>query len=281
MFEGPDTIGEVLTGWRRKALAEVAALSHEALRSHDPDELEAAILERYRVEHLYVAWDKWTYEPREIEIPGRTQPGEVTGTRVNLFVPFTGPPGLFHLRPSTHHEVPPHGTVRGGDSLLLNYSYVDADSSTVKRQLDHQVAVIKERVSSINSYVDAYNADLPGLIHAALMARLDKLRTAEDVVAALGVPLRQRATVARDEVRPARTRTPSSSDRAQPVRTPTEQRSQPDRRPAGRPTGSGWLFADRAELLDRYQHVRRQMGRRPTQREFAQATDMGHRTVRT
>lgn len=204
LFEEPMTIAQFLDEWRGKALAYLAALPSDLLlRGNETDDLEAELVERWRVKPLALEWDAMTSEASEVDVPHGTQHGEVTGTKVTLFVPFSGAAGLFHMRPSRHPENPPHGTVRGGETLLLDYSYIEADPATVKRELDHQVEAVKECVSSINSDVDAFNADLSGLFRGALKARLDKLQADADVVAAIGVPLRQRSTVKRDEVKPA------------------------------------------------------------------------------
>lgn len=57
-------------------------------------------------------------------------------------------------------------------------------------------------MSSINNDVGPFNADLPGLVHAEIKARLDKLRADADVVAALGVPRRQHHTSSRGDIEP-------------------------------------------------------------------------------
>lgn len=287
LFEGPETIGEVLAGWRRKALADVAALpSDSLLLTHHPDELEAEILERWRLNALDLDWDKSTSEAEEIQISNGTQPGEVTGTKVTLFVPFHGPPGLLHLRPPTPPDKELHGTIRGGETLLLNYSYIDADAATVKREVDHQVAAVKESISSINSDVDAYNTALTGLIHDALKARVDKLRAVDKVVAALGVPRRPRRTTGSGAIAsPPRRSDANRLTDTEPhslgpgdLPKPQNQALRTPRR-AGRPKGP-YLVPTRADIEKPYRKLWTSSGRRPFWNQVARELGVDERTLR-
>lgn len=191
------------------------------------------------------------------------------------------------MRPSTPPEKPPHGTVRGGETLLLNHSYIDADPATVKREVDHQVAAVKECVSSINSDVDAFNADVSGLIHDALKARLDKLQADADVVAALGVPPRQlnagsghgteakapEPTGTYGRTRAMRYRPPGWSDLPEPQRVGPGTPRGP-----GRPKGPDYLQTA-AEIVTAYQRLWAKLERRPHWSEVARDLGVDERTL--
>jgi hypothetical protein len=203
-----------------------------------------------------------------------TKRGGLRGTKVTLFVPFSGAAGLFHMRPSSQSGDPPHGTVRGGETLLLHHSYVDSDSATVKREHDHQVASVKERVSSINSDVDAFNADLSGLIHGALTARLDKLRADAEVVAALGVPRRQHHTSNSGGIDARRYRARGRSGLTEPKALAPHTPRGP-----GRPQGP-YLVRTRAEIEKTYRDLWTSSGRRPYWNEVARRMRVDERTLR-
>jgi hypothetical protein len=292
---------------RRRRVAEViAALQRHDFLERGPDDLEAELVERWRIDLLVLNWDDKKGPPSDVE--DRTQPAEAIGTGITLFVPFLGPLGLFHWRPSTHAGKPPRGFV-WAERHLLSYSAFGADSPTVQRELHQQEAAIKQWVSWVNREATVFNDALPGLIRSALTARRDKIRAGEDLVAALGVPraafavpraalgvprrLRRtsgRGRIEANETEPPnmlsqnsadlfRTRGWSGLGKVTPTQTKEHREAEPPK--SGRPPGSGWLIVDRAELLKKYRQLQQQSGRRPLQREFAQSVDMSARTLRT
>jgi hypothetical protein len=308
------SIGQALDDRRRKALKDNAAQPSGVLLEQHLDELVAERVENWRIDPLVLNWDDRKAPPSDIEIEvdsdvdreisDRTQPATVTGMEITFFVPFIGMPGLFHWRPSTHTGKPPRGFVLE-ERRLLSYSGFGADDPSVRRDLDQQEAAITQWVSWVNRDVGAFNAELPGLLRGALQARLDKVRAGEDLVAALGVPRaafavpraalgvprRQRPRSRRghieanaaepsnmlDQSGAGLSRTPGRSDPAESFRAPPAERRQANH--PGRPVGSGWLIANREELLDKYRKARQQAGRRPGQREFARALTMSVRTM--
>lgn len=303
-------IGKAIADQRRKALEDIAAQPPDGLLTQDLDELVAERAACWRFDPLVLYWADKKIAPSEVvrEISDRTQSSKVAGTAITLVIRFTGMGGLLRMRPSTHARNPPGGFI-WGENLLLSYFGVSPDHATVQRDLDRQEAAVKERVSSINNDVGAFNAELPGLLRSALQARLGQIRVSEDLVAALeipratleipqaalGVPRRQRPRrqrghieanapepgylLAQSRVDPYRT--PGWSDAAGVTTTQTQVRREAGPPKAGRPPESGWLIVDRADFLNRYRQLRQRSSRRPLQREFAQAADMSPRTVRT
>ena len=111
------------------------------------------------------------------------------------------------------------------------------------------MAAVKERVSSINSDVDAFNAELPGLIYVHSSARLDRLQADAEVVQALGVPQRQHRTSSGGAIDANPSGPADTYGRAVPSATatlagvstgPTAIAPRPRRRP-GRPKGPDHL----------------------------------------
>jgi hypothetical protein len=165
LFSGTP-IGEAIEDQRQQALANVAALQRDELVKRDLDNLEAELVGSWRIDPLVLSWDDKMAPPSDIEIEvdrdmdleisDETQPVEVTGTGVTLFVPFLGPFGLFHWRPSTHTGKPPRGFV-WAERHLLSYSAFGADCATVQRELHQQEAAIKQWVSWVNREVTVFN----------------------------------------------------------------------------------------------------------------------------
>jgi hypothetical protein len=195
-------IREALDDQRQRVAAAIAELPPDVLLAADLDDLTAKLVARFRLDPLVLNWDAMKAESREVEIDAGgdgkrgisdpTGPFKISGTEITYFVPFSSrTPGLFDMRPSTHAENPPRGFVRGTD-LTISYSGVDADEATVRTELDRQESDVKAWVAAIKTDVDAFNTDLLDQVRAQLKARFDRARARAYLVAALGVPLRQR-----------------------------------------------------------------------------------------
>lgn len=244
LFSGAP-IGQVFDDQRRKALEEVAAQPPEVLLEQPLEELLAERVERWRFDPLVLNWVDKKIAPGEFESETtvRSQSGKVAGTAITLVIPFTGMPGLLRMRPSIHAKNPPSGFV-WGENLLLTSFGVSPDHATVQRDLDRQEAAVKERVSSINNDVGAFNAELPGLLRLALQARLDKIRADEDLVAALVVPRaalvvpRAALRVPRPQRRTSR-RGHTKSNPAEPGHVEAQPTPPPDGRSNGHQTRLG------------------------------------------
>jgi hypothetical protein len=199
LFSGAP-IGQAFDLQRKKAEDRVAELSREELRTEDLERLEAELVELYQIRPLELRWGAKTAPPRdrriEVErdgagvVSGRTHSVSVGDAEITFFLPYSGMDGLFDLRPTRHDGTPPRGFVWSG-RRLLRYSVVPAELATVQRDLDRLEAAIKRWAARVNRDVDAFNSDLPGVIHRALQklkSRLDLLRAQDDLVSALGVP---------------------------------------------------------------------------------------------
>jgi hypothetical protein len=188
------SIGKAFEDQRRKALADVDLLPLDAVSEQDLDEIVAASVERWRFEPLDFHWDAKTVASTDIDrvIAGQPQTSKGARTALTLIVPFSGKmSGLLRMRPSTRPQKPPGGFI-WGNQLLLSYSGVSADPATVQRAFERQETAVRECLSAIGRDVAAFNAELPGLLRAALQVRLDKIHSDNDLVEALGAP---RATV--------------------------------------------------------------------------------------
>jgi hypothetical protein len=227
-------IREVLADRRRKLATAIAELSPGVFLTRDLDDLEAEFVEFYRMDPLVLNWDAMTAESHEVEIDVGGDL-KVFGTEITHFVPFSGAPGFFDMRPSTHTENPPRGLVRGAE-LTISYSDVDADPSTFRSELARQESDVKMWVAWINTDVDPFNADLPGEVRAQLKTRFDKARADVNLVAALGVPQRQR---------PLRRRGDLEASGRRSTATAHHESVPGPRRGPGRPGWTRELFEDR------------------------------------
>lgn len=125
-------------------------------------------------------WDEWEQRPMS-----------VTGTIVELTIPFDGHPDLFYIRPSTSTSMLPRGEVRV-QTLTLRVSGRDLQPDRVKRDLDSQVADLTQYLDWLRRDLDAFNATIRQQAKTRIEQRRAKLLADQSLLANLGFPLRKR-----------------------------------------------------------------------------------------
>lgn len=132
-------------------------------------------------------FDSWRYAHDEDE-----GPLVLTGTIVDLVVPFTGDPALFKVRPSSWSTVLPIAEIRSG-TLVIKISGKDLDAVKVKTDLGRQLDLIEEYLVSQRSDTSKFNNDLRDNVRQQLEVRRKKLLADQNLVTDLGFKLRERA----------------------------------------------------------------------------------------
>ncbi len=120
--------------------------------------------------------------------------GRQTNIKANSYtfsIPFTGDGNLFNYRASTFTYSPPRGVVKGNE-LHLNFVTTDHDASDLRQALDRKVQTISEHLSWIKKDVIGFNDSLRPKIFSELEKRKEKLLKDQNIVASLGIPIRQR-----------------------------------------------------------------------------------------
>jgi hypothetical protein len=241
------SVGEALDEQRRKLVAAIAELPPDVLLVRDLADLEAELVERYRIDPLVLDWGAKTVERGEVaievdaaddahrRISGPPKPATVTGTAITVFIPYSGARGLFGMRPMLHTADPPRGFVREHD-LLLRCSGVDLDPAAVRREIARAEAAVKKWVFRVNREVVAFDVDLPGEVHAALQPRIHKVRADADLMAGLGIPEHQRPPRRHEDLGPSGTESTAGASH-ESVPGP--------RRGPGRPGWTPELFEER------------------------------------
>jgi len=118
-------------------------------------------------------------------------PHYVRGTEISLTVPFSGEAELFKIRPTTFTLSPPCGDIKG-NLLILRVSGTTLDAGTVRSQLERTLAEIESYLSNLRRNVEIHNQTLRTQAKQQLEARREKLLRDQNLVAALGFPLRER-----------------------------------------------------------------------------------------
>jgi hypothetical protein len=124
----------------------------------------------------------------------RGRPFLVTGTLVEVFVPFEGDPECFHMQPSTFTFHPPFGDIE--ENVLIFYiEGVDLVADVVRSQIQKTITEVMQNLRYLQTDADRFNGNLYSYANALVEQRRKKLLTDRNLVAGLGFTLRARSEV--------------------------------------------------------------------------------------
>lgn len=191
----------VVEGRKKQIEEEINGLDRNRILNASIEDLCGYIEEKFRLqtpilheeqavadqnEGTVEVYDTWRYA-RDRE----DGPLLLTGTIVDLTVPFTGDPELFRVRPSTYTTVLPIAEVRGS-TLVFKVSGRDMNPEQVKNELNSQIKTVNEYLGWLRSSTDPFNAGIRDLARTLIERRRQKLLADQNLVSALGFPLKKR-----------------------------------------------------------------------------------------
>jgi hypothetical protein len=180
---------------------EIGSLSANQILKTSADDLCDYFVTKYSVEVPILLEDKIVADQREAEIdvsddPRRhwSTPGPhfMRGTEVCVSIPFTGDRDVFFIRPSHFSLSFPHAEI-DGDNVVLRATGVDLQPDQVRSQVDSELNHIKGNLANLKPEVESYNNGLREISRAAIEARRAKLLRDQNLVSAIGFPLKQRS----------------------------------------------------------------------------------------
>jgi hypothetical protein len=201
LFAKPD-LRAALEAQQRKLKDEVYGLTPDYILNVSETDLCDHLVSEYRVEppvlqkdamHLHgpsevnidVSQDPWR------DIRDRSRPAYIRGTKVTVSIPFEGDPNVFQLRPSTFTTVFPRGKITGTD-LILEYPTSEHNPEALRKAIEQDIARVELYLQYATNEIREYNTALPGLVRELVTARKKKLLADAELVAAIGIPIRQR-----------------------------------------------------------------------------------------
>ena len=175
------------------------------------DDLAEYFVNSYRIDVPVLDLDALIADQREVQIDvsqdqlryirDRSQPFYVTGTRVEVEIPFTGEPEVFRIQPATFSLNPPRGDIRG-NILVLAVEGTRLDPEAVRPQIDQQM----ESITSALNHLKSSAAGLTEVLSKSAMERIEgrksKLLADRDLVSGLGFPMKRRDDAPRSYAAP-------------------------------------------------------------------------------
>ncbi len=192
---------------------EIAGLSSNQILKTSTDDLSDFFVAKYSVEVPTLLENQIVADQHEKEIDVRDDPRRywstpgphfMRGTEISVSIPFAGDRDVFFIQPSHCSLNPPHGEI-DGNNLILRAAGIDLKPDQVRSEIDSELNHIEWHLASLKGEVDSYNGTLREISRTAIEARKAKLLRDQNLVSAIGFPLKQRAdapnTFAAPEVR--------------------------------------------------------------------------------
>lgn len=180
---------------------EVLGLNENQVLNTSVDDLCAYLVNKYSVDVPVLDEDGIHADQQDTQIDvsrdpmrmilDRGRPFYVSGTIIEVSVPFTGEAEAFKIRPTTYTLNPPRGIVRNGE-LTLQISGTNLNAEQVK-------ASIQGSLTEIKTHLDRLRVDAKGLTdqlrteaRRQVEQRRQKFLADRNLVASLGFPLKRR-----------------------------------------------------------------------------------------
>lgn len=129
-------------------------------------------------------------DPRR-HIRDRSRPFYITGTCIEVTVPFSGDPQTFSIQPTSFTSNPPIGDVRS-NLLFFSISGIDMESEQVRSQIDCNLASVESYLESLRNDAASFNQKIRQVAFGLVEQRREKLLADRNLVSSLGFSLKER-----------------------------------------------------------------------------------------
>lgn len=186
---------------RRSFLQDVDRYDGNRLLNTSTDDLAAYFSEKHKFDVPSLQEEAISADQREAQIDisqdpmryirDRSRPVHVTGTLIEVEVPYSGDQEVFFIQPTKFSMNPPRAKVVQG-KLVLRVQGVDLDAATVKPQIDRTLGEIREHLERLRQTASEFNQLLFGQAVRHIEERKRKLLADRNLVANLGFALKAR-----------------------------------------------------------------------------------------
>lgn len=124
-------------------------------------------------------------------IRDRSGPFYVSGTSVDVELPFTGDSEAFYVQPSTRNFNNPRARIVKG-AVLFSIVGTDLDANKVRTEIERMVQSINEHLGWLRNDVRGFNDSLFSTAKASIERRKEKLLKDQNLVSGLGFRMKER-----------------------------------------------------------------------------------------
>lgn len=192
----------------------VESMDGDRLLNTSVDDLAGYFEQKFQIEIPTLQTDDIVVDQRETKIDvsrdhnrmifDRSKPFYITGTEIEVEVPFTGEAEAFKVQPTTYTMNPPQAEVRGS-VLIFRIVGTNLSADGVRAEIDRTVNEIQNHLSTLRGNAVGLKTQLPGQARSAIESRRQKLLADRNLVGGLGFKMKERPgaqqTFAAPEVR--------------------------------------------------------------------------------
>ena len=190
---------------------EIERVDADRLLNTSVEDLAVYFAEKFKIDVPVLDVDNLVVDQREKQIDvshdpmrmimDRSRPFYVTGSEIEVEVPFTGEAEPFKIQPNPYTLNPPRASIRRS-TVLFSIVGTDLDAKQVRSQIDRTVADIQSYLGNLRSNVSGLNSQLLREARTAIEARRAKLLANRNTVAALGFKMKERQNAPKTFVAP-------------------------------------------------------------------------------
>lgn len=210
LFTGPDW-HSVDRHQRQQMAAEIERVDPDRLLNTSVDDLALYFSEKYKIDVPVLDEQNLVVDQREKQIDvskdqnryitDRSRPFYITGSEIEVEIPFTGEAEAFKIRPNPYTLSPPRASFRGN---LLTFTIVgtNLEATQVRGEIERTVREIQSYLTNLRANVAGLNGQLLGEARTAIESRRNKLLANRSTVASLGFRMKERQNAPKTYVPP-------------------------------------------------------------------------------
>lgn len=198
-----ESLSKQLDSREAEVSSSVEEIPREEFSAADDQSLIDHIVSGLFVEPIVLQKDENWMEQKEAKVDasddfirrlnsGGRGPIHVTGTRVVIFIPFTGEEWIFKYQTNAFNSTCPFGEVSSGCVRFSISLPSNSDPEEFKTIYTRNMDILRKYVGHAHDQVSAYNNRLPMLAKEAVKRRRDHLGRHENISKLLNIPILKR-----------------------------------------------------------------------------------------
>jgi hypothetical protein len=182
-------------------VAEIEKVDPDRLLNTSVDDLALYFSEKYKIDVPVLDEEKLVVDQREkqLDVSGdqnryitdRSRPFYITGSEIEVEIPFTGEAEAFKIQPNPYTLSPPRARVRG-NLLTFTMSGTNLEAAQVRGEIERTIREVQSYLTNLRANVAGLNGQLLGEARTAIESRRAKLLAHRNTVASLGFKMKER-----------------------------------------------------------------------------------------
>ena len=210
LFTGPDW-HSVDRHQREQMVAEIEKIDPDRLLNTSVDDLSIFFSDKHKIEVPVLDEENLVVDQREKQIDvsrdqnryisDRSRPFYITGSEIEVEIPFTGEAEAFKIQPNPYTLSLPRASVRG-NLLTFSITGTNLEATQVREQIDQTIREVQSYLTNLRANVAGLNEHLQREARTAIESRRNKLLANRNTVASLGFKMKERQNAPKTYVPP-------------------------------------------------------------------------------